>query len=269
MTLPQPDLPAPIADKKTVAPDDIFPFNCHPGVPCFNQCCQDVNIVLTPLDVLELARSQGMTTGEFLQQHTLMPITKELQLPMVMLKMRDDEAKRCPFVTEQGCGVYENRPWACRMYPLGMAIPPARAGETPEPVYFIFEDDHCKGRHQTDAKQWTPVQWRSDQGIDRRDELEQGFRDLVSHPWFIGGRQLDPKRIEMFHMACYNLDTFREFIFNSTFLERFEVEPDVQEELATNDEALLQFAFRWLRFALFGEPLMAVREEAKAARREG
>jgi hypothetical protein len=73
----------------------------------------------------------------------------------------------------------------------------------------------------------------------------------------------------MFHMACYNLDTFREFVFNSTFLERFEVESDVQEELANNDEALLQFAFRWLRFAIFGEPLMTVREEAKAARREG
>ena len=51
-----------------------------------------------------------------------------------------------------------------------------------------------------------------------REELDELFNEIVSHPWFIGGRQLDPKRIEMFHMACYNLDTFREFVFKSTFL---------------------------------------------------
>lgn len=269
MSRPQPDLPGALADKRRVDPDESFPFTCHPGVPCFNHCCHDVNIVLTPLDVLELSRSQGLTTDEFLDRFTLAPITKELQLPMVMLKMRDDEGSPCPFLTEAGCGVYEKRPWACRMYPLGMAIPPARAGEEPEPIYFVFEDDHCAGRHQADAVSWTPTSWRSDQQVERRDELEQGFRDLVSHPWFIGGRQLDPKRIEMFHMACYNLDTFREFVFNSTFLERFEVAPEVQEELANDDEALLRFAFRWLRFALFGEPVMTVREQAGAVRREG
>ncbi len=62
-------------------------------------------------------------------------------------------------------------------------------------------------------------------------------------------------------MACYDLDTFREFVFKSTFLTRFDLDGAAVEKLQTDDEALLQFAFRWLRFALFGEPTMQPRPE--------
>ncbi len=68
--------------------------------------------------------------------------------------------------------------------------------------------------------------------------------------------------MHMFYTACYDLDTFRAFVFESIFLERFELEPELLEELKTNDEALLRFAFRWLRFALFAEPTVKVREGA-------
>jgi Fe-S-cluster containining protein len=261
MNQPETSLPQFLEEKKKLEPGESFPFTCHPGVPCFNACCADVNIILTPLDVLQLARGRGMSTSEFLDSHCLTPITKDLQLPVVMLKMRDDEDKRCPFVGDQGCGVYDFRPWACRMYPLGVAIPPARAGEEPVPIDFVFEDDHCQGRCQRDAKRWTAAEWRRDQKIEERDRLEKGFRELVSHPWFIGGRQLDPKRIEMFHMACYDLDKFRSFVFESSFLQRFDLEPDLLQQLEHDDETLLQFAFRWLRFAMFAEPTMKVRDQ--------
>jgi len=255
-------LPQFLVDKKQLAEGETFDFTCHPGVPCFNSCCADVNIVLTPLDVLRLARRLGMNTRDFLETHTSNPITKDLRLPMIMLKMKDEETKACPFVGDKGCTVYDDRPWACRMYPLGMAIPPARAGEEPKPMYFVFEDDHCKGRHQPDCKQWTAKSWRTDQGLEAQDDLEAGFRDLVSHPWFIGGRTLDPKRMHMFYTACYDLDTFRSFVFESSFCERFDIRPEALEELKTNDEALLRFAFQWLRFALFAEPTLKVKEEA-------
>jgi len=262
MTEPTNSLPRYLEGKRQLADGESFSFTCHPGVPCFNQCCADVNIILTPLDVLGLARRTGLHTREFLDTYTGNPITKDLQLPMVLLKMRDDETKRCHFVGEQGCTVYEDRPWACRMYPLGMAIPPARAGVEPEPIFFVFEDDHCQGRLQDDSVAWTADAWRTDQGIAEHDEIEAGFRNLVSHPWFIGGRQLDPKRMHMFYTACYDLDTFREFVFESTFLERFDLEDDLVHEIKTNDLALLKFAFRWLRFALFKEPTVKVQESA-------
>lgn len=253
-------IPELLRDKRQLAPGETFRFACHPGLSCFGTCCRDVNILLTPLDVLRLARRVGLSTTDFLDRHTLMPITKDLHLPVVMLRMGPDPDRRCPFVGEAGCTLYEDRPWACRMYPLGMGMPPGRAGVEPEPVYFLFEERFCRGREEGEA--WAVESWRADQGVDRRDALEAGFRDIVSHPWFIGGRQLDPKRMEMFFTACYDLDAFRNFIFSSSFLRRFIVEEALVKELADSDEALLAFAFRWLRFALFAEPTMTVREAA-------
>jgi uncharacterized protein len=256
------ELPDILAGRRQLGPEDTFEFGCHPGVSCFTDCCADINIILTPLDVLKLSRRVGMETGEFLTKHTLTPLSRHLQLPVVVLKMDEENEERCPFLGEQGCGVYEDRPWACRMYPVGSALPPARAGVEPEPIYFLFEDDFCKGREETAG--WTVSQWLENQGIDDRDDLEVGHREIVSHPWFIGGtRQLDPKRIEMYHMACYNLDTFRRFVTESTFLSRFEVSDEEAKVLETDDEALLKFAYRWVRFALFAEPTIKVREDAK------
>jgi Fe-S-cluster containining protein len=260
------EVPEALRDKRQLAKDERFRFGCHPGVPCFNHCCADVKIVLAPLDILRLARRLNITTTEFLDRYALLPITKELQLPLVLLRMGDEAARKCRFVGEEGCTIYEDRPWACRMYPVGMAIPPARAGVEPEPLRFLFEDDYCKGH--AEGTDWTLDELRADQGVERQDELEVGFRDLVSHPWFIGGRNLDPRRMEMFHTACYDLDKFRSFIFDSSFTERFELEPELMEEIRSDDMALLRFAFRWLRFALFAEPTMKVLDDAPGSSRE-
>jgi len=259
-------LPEALRNQRKLEAGGRFRFGCHPGLSCFTDCCADVNILLTPMDVLSLSRRLGITTGEFIARHTLTPITKDLHLPVLMLRMGEEPERRCLFVGAEGCDVYQDRPWSCRMYPVGMGLPPARAGEEPKPVYFLFEDDYCKGR--TEPKGWTVDKWRTDQGVVAREEIEAEYRGIVSHPWFIGGRQLDPKRMEMFHTACYDLDKFRDFVFGSTFLSRFELEDSLLVTLRDDDVALLRFAFRWLRFALFAEPTMKVREGAPNVRRK-
>ena len=85
------DLPDIIKDRRVIGEGEHFCFGCHPGLACFTDCCGDINIMLTPVDVLRLARHLKMDTGDFLDTHTLTPITKELHLPVVMLKMGDDE----------------------------------------------------------------------------------------------------------------------------------------------------------------------------------
>jgi Fe-S-cluster containining protein len=263
VTTPAWTLPPELAEKRQMSGVERFRFRCHAELPCFNRCCADVTIVLTPVDVLRLSRRRGLTTTEFLARHALVPLTKDLQLPVVMLRMEEDAERHCPFVGEAGCTVYEERPWSCRMYPVAMALPPARAGFEPRPLHFLIEDDFCHG-HEGDGA-WSVDEWRRDQGVERREELEAGFREIVSHPWFIGGRQLDPKRCEIFFTACYDLDRFRAFVFESTFLERFELDAETVARIREDDEALLLFAFRWLRFALFGEPVLTVRTERRTA----
>ncbi len=261
-TSPASPLPKALERGRPLQANDTFSFGCHPGLSCFTHCCADVNIFLTPVDVLRLSRQTGLTTREFLDRHTIMPITKDLHLPVVLLKMDATAEKRCPFVGPQGCTVYDARPWACRMYPVATALPPARAGVEVVPQHVLFEDGFCLGH--TEPQSWTVADWQKDQHIPETESLEAGFRELVSHPWFIGGRQLDEKRIELFFMAAYDLDTFREFVFQSSFLERFEVDEATQASIRTDDEGLLRFGYQWLKYALFGEPTMTVRPRAVA-----
>jgi hypothetical protein len=63
----------------------------------------------------------------------------------------------------------------------------------------------------------------------------------------------------MFFMASYNLDKFRVFLFDSPFFDRFSVEAGAQEKLASDDKALMLFAFDWLKFSLFGEKTIQVK----------
>jgi uncharacterized protein len=54
-------------------------------------------------------------------------------------------------------------------------------------------------------------------------------------------------------MAAYDLDRFRSFVFDTRFLELFEVDEARVEALRTDDEELLEFAMDWLAFSLFQE----------------
>ena len=45
-------------------------------------------------------------------------------------------------------------------------------------------------------------------------------------------------------------------------LERFDLEPGLVERLREDDDELLRFGFRWLRLALFGEPILKVKDPA-------
>ena len=71
----------------------------------------------------------------------------------------------------------------------------------------------------------------------------------------------------MFFTACYDLDRFRSLILESSFLDRFILDPELVAKLENEDLELLQLAFRWLRFALFGEPTLTVRSHRPSPRR--
>jgi hypothetical protein len=241
-----------LSDYPRLGSDDTFKFACHPGVSCFNRCCGDVNIFLLPYDVLRLKKRLGMTSGEFLTKYTQMPIQKDMKTPVVIMKMNDDKAKTCPFLTDAGCGIYSDRPWPCRMYPLGLAAqkdtPDGWRGDR---FYFLLQEEVCKGFDE--PREWTVREWLDDQGVDEYDTWGEAFKELTLHQYFEDGKTLSPQKMHMMFTACYNLDKFREFVFDSTLLERFEVDEDFVEEMRNDDEALLRFAFLWLQFSLFGE----------------
>jgi Fe-S-cluster containining protein len=242
-----------------------FTFACAPGVPCFNDCCGDVNIFLTPYDVVRLKNGLGMSSGEFLSRYTVSPFDEDFRYPVILLAMNEDDRKSCPFVGEDGCRVYADRPAACRVYPLGMASPKGGSGSPSEDFYFVFEEGGCRGFEE--EKTQTVAEWLADQGIDEYNRMGEYFKELTLHEFFHRGNGLSPQKAEMFFLACYDLDGFRDFLFESTFFEKFEVDPERRERLAEDDAELLRFGHDWLMFALFGEKTLEFNRSVLEARK--
>ena len=71
---------------------------------------------------------------------------------------------------------------------------------------------------------------------------------------------------QLFFMACYDIDRFREFVGAESFGKLFDLPQDEKEALLKDDVALLQFAFRFLRQVLFGEESIALNAEAAQER---
>jgi len=88
--------------------DSLFSYTCH---ACC-RCCHDKIIQLNPYEVARLARNRGITTTEFLSKHTDRSGTA----------LNRVENGACVFLTAQGCGVHEDRPLVCRLYPLGRKV---------------------------------------------------------------------------------------------------------------------------------------------------
>jgi Fe-S-cluster containining protein len=245
---------------------DRFKFSCHPGVSCYKQCCGDVNIFLTPYDILRMKNRLGISSDEFLERYTLQPFTENQQVPVVVLKMSDNENRQCSFLGPEGCTIYEDRPWSCRMYPLGLASPKENGGGNgEEEFYFLMQEEHCCGFEE--YTEWTVRQWLENQGILEYNRMGEYFKEITLHDFFRKGGRLDPEKMEMYYMACYNLDKFRRFIFESRFLSYFDIDADLAESIRTDDLQLMQFAFRWLRFSLFNEPAIKIRDEVLAIRK--
>jgi Fe-S-cluster containining protein len=136
-----------------------FKFRCHKKIACFTKCCSNINTILTPYDILRMKQSLKMTSEEFLQKYTLPKTLEHLGLPVITLKMADDEDKSCPFLKPDGCTIYADRPATCRYYPVGLAAMKEENIQNKEEFYFFIHEDHCLGFQED--QEWTVHLWGS------------------------------------------------------------------------------------------------------------
>jgi len=233
-----------------LGPDNRFEFKCHPKVSCFTKCCRGINIILTPYDILRIKNRLQLSSEEFLAIYTTPQILEKTDLPVVTLKLLDDELTSCPFVKADGCIIYEDRPTTCRYYPLGVASLSHKEDVDGKDFYFFVNEPHCLGFEE--KKEWTVREWRRDQGVDIHDEINAAWTDLVvrkrSFPMNV---KLTEQSKQMFFLVSYNIDKFKEFVFESSFLDRYEVDTKTLEEIRTDEVALLKFGIKWLKSILF------------------
>ncbi|MBF0183595.1 MAG: YkgJ family cysteine cluster protein [Magnetococcales bacterium] len=244
---------------------DRMQFRCHPGIACFNECCRNIEILLTPYDLLRLRRRLQLSAEEFLYQYATLYTMNKGQLPIAMLRM-DEQTGSCPFVSEQGCSVYSDRPVTCRYYPLGLALLHRQKATEDEAFYFLIKEDFCLGHRE--EKQWQVDEWRQDQGSDGYDEHNRNWMEFIIKRRSAGdGVSTSLPVSEFFYMASTNPDKFRQFVFQSSFLQRYHVDEAQAERIRHDDEALIDFALSWLKSVLFGDQDVAVKPEALAAYR--
>ncbi|MEJ2462825.1 MAG: YkgJ family cysteine cluster protein [Candidatus Thiodiazotropha sp.] len=235
-------------------------FNCHKGISCFNACCKHADIQLTPYDILRLKDNLGISATEFLKNHTVPFEMDKDGLPGI--KLRTDDEGACSFVTDEGCSVYQDRPTACRYYPVGhMAMREAGSSED-EARYFLIREDHCKG-HEED-REIAVDDYRKEQGVEIYDQINREWLQLMLKKKSAGpaiGRPSDTS-LQFFFMCSYDVDRLRRFVLSDSFKASYDMDDSFYETVEKEDLALMQFGTRLLKQVLFGDVTIPVKEGA-------
>ncbi len=69
-------------------------------------------------------------------------------------------------------------------------------------------------------------------------------------------------------MACYDLDRFRRFVFESSFLDVYNVDAKVLEKIQEDDIELYKLAMQWLEHGLLGRQALEVKPEVIKAKKQ-
>jgi hypothetical protein len=97
-----------------------------------------------------------------------------------------------------------------------------------------------------------------DQQMEVYNEINAGWAriDALFRRNPFGEKALDSPAMKMAYTASFNMDTFRRFVFESSFLSRFHVPEERVEAVRKSDTALLLLGFDWiLRFLYEQGPL--------------
>ncbi|MBU0988076.1 MAG: YkgJ family cysteine cluster protein [Proteobacteria bacterium] len=242
-----------LSGSRKIIEEDTFSFNCHPGVKCFTRCCKDADMYLYPYDIIRMKNRFGISSEQLLEEYTFTAFRDNPYFPALMLKMSDDNEKSCPFLGSAGCTIYEDRPFSCRSYPLEPAVARSGGEQKRTVCYFMARHPYCLG-HQ-ESRKWTVAEWIEDQQLQAYNEMNDRWVDMDtlfrSNPW--GPQGIDNPAFKMAYMACFNIDKFKTFIFESSFLSRFDLSPQSVEQLSVSDEKLLFFGYDWITFFLTGK----------------
>ena len=109
----------------------------------------------------------------------------------------------------------------------------------------MVDSSRCLGLD--DNRVWRLRDWFEDQGLQPYAEWNQRFAEVTEDKRLTRWRKEYPRGLDIFYLACYDLDRFREVVFEEKLYEMLEQPPVDRDKLKSDDLALLEFAFTWLR----------------------
>lgn len=227
-----------------------FKFRCHEGVACFTQCCRKVDMYLFPFDIICLKNALHMDSYEFMHQYTRLVSGDNPYFPSVMLQL--NEAATCPFLEDNGCGVYSSRPSACRTYPLERAVDRSPEQHEQSEFYFLTKHDYCLGHYEDNH--YTTKEWVRNQRLEQYNLMNDLWSEIdtlfASNPWQGEGTGGEKQRLAF--MVCYDIDGFRKFVVQNGLLSQFRLDKDLKKRIQSDDQECLKFGFEWLKLVLGG-----------------
>ncbi len=232
-----------------IGADAPFSFSCHPGVPCFTECCRQLDLALTPYDVLRLKNRLKLHSGVFLEKYVIIAWEEGQIFPTCYLTMVDDGRESCIFVGKTGCSVYQDRPSACRSYPVGRGMRRRESGEVEE-LFVLVKEPHCRGFEE--AVSQTPLQYFTDQELGPYNRANDALLPLLQHRQIRQGFRPDKAQLDQFILALYNLDMFRQEMADGRISMNRPLNALELQAMAGDDEQLLLLGIRWLLQEFFG-----------------
>ncbi len=227
--------------------NSAFNFECHPGVECYTLCCRNVDMILYPYDIIRLKSALHLDSDEFLRSYTSLERGDNFYFPTVKLKLKEDESRACPFLADNGCSVYSDRPTACRTYPLERAVDRSRSSGAPEDFYFMTNHPYCHGHSQ--KKSFSVKSWLRNQQLYQHNIMNDLWAEIdtifAGNPW--KGEGVGGEKQQLAFLVCYNIDGFRRFVDKHKLLSNFHFEKEFRRRISSEDTELLKFGFDWLK----------------------
>jgi Fe-S-cluster containining protein len=234
-------------DFKALAGEEQFQFACHPEVPCFNECCRDLNQALMPYDLLRLKSALNLTSSEFIARYAAVHTGPASGLPIVSLRFGDTAGRTCPFVSPTGCQVYAHRPSSCRTYPLARMLRRSREDGRITEHYALLQEPHCQGFRQ---KRYQSVeQWIAGQELAEYNRMNDALMELIALKNRLHPQPLTPTLQQNAQIALYYVEVLKEKATAGQLADRHDPQllpmPD-----ADDDPGWLLWGLQWIGSAL-------------------
>jgi uncharacterized protein len=252
---------------RTFDDSKVIQFQCRKGISCWNACCSNIDISLTPYDILRLKNRFEMDSGLFLQKYTVPYEMDKNSIAGVKLRPVEN-GTACQFMRPEGCSVYEDRPTACRYYPIALLSSRRQDEYIDREAYAMVKEAHCLGHNE--PRELSVADYRKEQGLEKYDELARGWRQLILKKQSSGPTIGKPSKrsLELFFMVCYDLDRFSTFVASDGFNALYDLGDEEMKKILSDDTELMLFGFRFLKQILYGENTIALKQDAVARRKE-
>ena len=179
------------AEAAVLSEDDLLQLSCGSDGCSANCCTKSAPIVLNPYEIALICRESGMSYEDLLD---VVDTDRAKGFPLVMLS-RDPS---CYFWTAKGCRIYQARPLACRLYPLGRVFDHGQS-------YIVQPElNVCSGLAPSPAG--TVRDYLAGQDVDLQIRMADHWIEFVSE---IEKLPLPDKPVTSvaFHMLVYSPDT--------------------------------------------------------------